>query len=211
MRRCRSGWRARGRGRGTCMHGCWRRGRDPPGGVWSRTESSAAAGQRARRAGLRDLRQAARPPRRRRDRGTAGRNRTSRVRTAPGKALLLEKPLALDVAGAERIAEAVEDAHVGSVMVLTYRYAPRVREFLAGNAAMFGANGGRVFPLRRSPVGRSPSPSGGSGYGAPLLGRRSPHPGSRRCRPRSDRRHAWTRRRPGLDRAACWPTMRAAR
>ena len=47
-----------------------------------------------------------------------------------GKALLLEKPLALDVAGAERVARAVAANHVGSVMVLTYRFADVVRDFL---------------------------------------------------------------------------------
>jgi predicted dehydrogenase len=60
-----------------------------------------------------------------------------------GKALLLEKPLALDVAGAEAIAAAVETAGVGSVMVLTYRFAPAVREFLA-RAQAFDATGGRA-------------------------------------------------------------------
>jgi predicted dehydrogenase len=60
-----------------------------------------------------------------------------------GKALLLEKPLALDVAGAEAIAAAVETAGVGSVMVLTYRFAPAVREFL-GRAQEFDATGGRA-------------------------------------------------------------------
>jgi predicted dehydrogenase len=48
-----------------------------------------------------------------------------------GKAILLEKPLALDVAGAERIAAAVAANRVGSVMLLTYRFADVVREFLA--------------------------------------------------------------------------------
>lgn len=48
-----------------------------------------------------------------------------------GKALLLEKPLALDVEGAERIAAAVAANGVGSVMVLTYRFAEVVRDFLA--------------------------------------------------------------------------------
>ena len=50
---------------------------------------------------------------------------------AAGKGLLLEKPLALDVAGAERIAEAVATHGVGSVMLLTYRFADVVRDFLA--------------------------------------------------------------------------------
>jgi predicted dehydrogenase len=48
-----------------------------------------------------------------------------------GKALLLEKPLALDVGGAERVARAVATNGVGSVMLLTYRFADTVRDFLA--------------------------------------------------------------------------------
>lgn len=60
-----------------------------------------------------------------------------------GKAVMLEKPLGLDIAGAERIAEAVADAGVGSIMVLTYRFAPRVREFL-DQTASFSATGGRA-------------------------------------------------------------------
>ncbi len=60
-----------------------------------------------------------------------------------GKALMLEKPLGLDVPGAERVAAAVAEAGVGSVMVLTYRFAPRVREFLH-QAASFPATGGRA-------------------------------------------------------------------
>jgi predicted dehydrogenase len=60
-----------------------------------------------------------------------------------GKALLLEKPLAPDVAGAERVAAAVGEAGVGSVVVLTYRFAPAVREFLLA-AATFPATGGRA-------------------------------------------------------------------
>jgi predicted dehydrogenase len=60
-----------------------------------------------------------------------------------GKALLLEKPLAPDVAGAERVAGAVAEAGVGSIMVLTYRFAPAVRDFLAA-AGGFTATGGRA-------------------------------------------------------------------
>ena len=48
-----------------------------------------------------------------------------------GKALLLEKPLGVDVDGARRIADAVGEAGVGSVVLFTYRYSPAVREFLA--------------------------------------------------------------------------------
>ncbi len=60
-----------------------------------------------------------------------------------GKALLLEKPLALDVAGAQRIADAVAANRVGSIVVLTYRFADVVRDFLA-EARTFDAHGGRA-------------------------------------------------------------------
>jgi predicted dehydrogenase len=114
-------------------------------GVWSRTESSAqslaaAHGVRASATfdGLLDGCDAvaiAVPPDVQPDLAV----RAARA----GKALMLEKPLALDVAGAEQIAAAVSDAGVGSVMVLTYRYAPKVREFLT-DAAAFDATGGRA-------------------------------------------------------------------
>ncbi|MEP6625017.1 MAG: Gfo/Idh/MocA family oxidoreductase [Acidimicrobiia bacterium] len=60
-----------------------------------------------------------------------------------GKALLLEKPLALDVAGAQRIADAVAANGVGSIVVLTYRFSDAVRDFLA-QAQTFEAHGGRA-------------------------------------------------------------------
>jgi len=50
---------------------------------------------------------------------------------AAGKALLLEKPLAADVAGAERVAAAIAEAGVPSLVVLTYRLQPRVEAWLA--------------------------------------------------------------------------------
>ncbi len=62
-----------------------------------------------------------------------------------GKALLLEKPLALDVAGAQRIADAVAEAGVGSVMLLTYRFAPIVRDFLAATADLTVTGGRACF------------------------------------------------------------------
>jgi predicted dehydrogenase len=64
------------------------------------------------------------------------------VAAGRGKAVLLEKPIALDVGGAERVAGAVRAAGVGSVVVLTYRFAAAVRGWLA-EAATFGAAGGR--------------------------------------------------------------------
>jgi predicted dehydrogenase len=62
---------------------------------------------------------------------------------AAGKALLLEKPLALDVDGARRIADAVTANGVGSIMLLTYRFADIVREFLA-DAATLRPHGARA-------------------------------------------------------------------
>jgi predicted dehydrogenase len=59
------------------------------------------------------------------------------------RALLLEKPLATDVAGAQAIADAVAEAGVASVMLLTYRFAQPVREFLA-RTATFEVHGGRA-------------------------------------------------------------------
>lgn len=77
-----------------------------------------------------------------------------------GRPMMLEKPLGLDVAGAAQIAEAVAEAGVGSVMVLTYRYAPTVRAFLA-DTATFEATGGRACFLSGAFLG---GPFAGSGW-----------------------------------------------
>lgn len=61
---------------------------------------------------------------------------------AAGKALLLEKPIAADLAGAEQLVAEVADAGVPSMLVLTWRYASAVRAFL-DQAASFDAYGGR--------------------------------------------------------------------
>jgi predicted dehydrogenase len=63
------------------------------------------------------------------------------VAARAGKALLLEKPLAADVAGAERIADAVAEAGVPTLLVLTYRLQPRVAAFLAEARASAPAGG----------------------------------------------------------------------
>ena len=52
------------------------------------------------------------------------------VAARAGKHLLLEKPLALDLAAAEALVQAVSDAGVISQMVLTQRYTPVIREFI---------------------------------------------------------------------------------
>jgi len=59
-----------------------------------------------------------------------------------GKAVLLEKPIALDLAGARRLTDAVDAAGVGSQIVLTWRYAEAMRTFLA-EVAQVDPIGGR--------------------------------------------------------------------
>jgi predicted dehydrogenase len=60
-----------------------------------------------------------------------------------GKALLLEKPLALDLPAARALAAAVAEAGVVTQVVLSNRYHPAVRDFLA-RAAGFQAYGARA-------------------------------------------------------------------
>lgn len=60
-----------------------------------------------------------------------------------GKALLLEKPIALDLPAAERLVAAVDAAGVVSQVVFTKRYHPLTRDFLAA-AAGFPTVGARA-------------------------------------------------------------------
>ena len=62
-----------------------------------------------------------------------------------GKALLLEKPLGLDVDAARQIADAAAQNGVGSIMLLTYRFADVVRDFLADAATMDPIGGRACF------------------------------------------------------------------
>jgi predicted dehydrogenase len=48
-----------------------------------------------------------------------------------GKTLLLEKPLGLDVAAAQRIVDVVGETGVGALVMLTYRFDPALPDFLA--------------------------------------------------------------------------------
>jgi predicted dehydrogenase len=59
-----------------------------------------------------------------------------------GKAVLLEKPIAFDLENAQRVADAVREAGVGSMVVLTYRFHGPTRQFLS-DARAFDALGGR--------------------------------------------------------------------
>lgn len=60
-----------------------------------------------------------------------------------GKALLLEKPVAADLAGAERLTEAVAAAGVPSMLMLSYRFSDAVRAFIE-QSKEFNALGGRA-------------------------------------------------------------------
>jgi len=60
-----------------------------------------------------------------------------------GKALLLEKPIAADLPGAQRLADAVMAAGVPSMLMLTYRFSDPVRNFVE-QARTFKALGGRA-------------------------------------------------------------------
>ncbi len=60
-----------------------------------------------------------------------------------GKALLLDKPLALTLADAERLARAVEESDVVTQLMLTHRFRPRTRAFLEA-ARRFGPIGARL-------------------------------------------------------------------
>jgi predicted dehydrogenase len=62
---------------------------------------------------------------------------------AAGVPVLLDKPLALELAAADRLADAVASSGVVSQLVLTNRYRPSMRAFLE-TAATFGARAGRA-------------------------------------------------------------------
>ncbi|MFD7818478.1 Gfo/Idh/MocA family protein [Streptomyces sp. NPDC059785] len=63
-----------------------------------------------------------------------------------GKALLLEKPLGIDLESARRLADAVAEAGVVSQVVLSNRYHPVVRQFLA-TARTLDVSGARANML----------------------------------------------------------------
>lgn len=61
-----------------------------------------------------------------------------------GKTLLLEKPIALELDAAERLVAAVDEAGVGTVVLLSMRYAQPVKDFLASVGSIGRPLGGRV-------------------------------------------------------------------
>ncbi|GAA0541767.1 Gfo/Idh/MocA family oxidoreductase [Saccharopolyspora spinosporotrichia] len=63
------------------------------------------------------------------------------VAARAGKHLILEKPLATDLAGAQAVADAAQESGVAAVMMLTRRFAPEVRSWLAGLDGVRGGAG----------------------------------------------------------------------
>ncbi|SFD93454.1 Gfo/Idh/MocA family protein [Blastococcus tunisiensis] len=77
---------------------------------------------------------------------------------AAGKHLLLEKPIALDVAGADRVVAAVRDAGVASVVFFTFRFRPATATWLdqAARTTLAGGHGSWLSSLAGSPFDSSP-------------------------------------------------------
>jgi predicted dehydrogenase len=72
-----------------------------------------------------------------------------------GKHLILEKPIAADVAGAEGLADAVTESGVVALVVLTLRYALQTQEWLSGLAEAGGWSGGSVRWLSGALLGET--------------------------------------------------------
>jgi predicted dehydrogenase len=77
---------------------------------------------------------------------------------AAGKHLLLEKPIALDVAGADRVVAAVRDAGVASVVFFTFRFQAATSTWLtqAARTQLAGGSGSWLSSLGGSPFDSSP-------------------------------------------------------
>src|SRR4029079_10496706 len=72
---------------------------------------------------------------------------------AAGKHLLLEKPIALDVAGADRVVAAVRDAGGASVVFFTFRFQPETASWLeqAARTKLAGGHASWLSSLAGSP------------------------------------------------------------
>ncbi len=77
---------------------------------------------------------------------------------AAGKHLLLEKPIALDVAAADRVVAAVRDAGVASVVFFTFRFHAQTSTWLtqAARTELAGGAGSWLSSIAGSPFGSSP-------------------------------------------------------
>lgn len=77
-----------------------------------------------------------------------------------GRHLLLDKPLALSVADADRVVAAADESGVASVVFFTQRFQPNVTAFLAATAAAGGWQHGRTTAF--ASIFQEGSPYGGS-------------------------------------------------
>jgi predicted dehydrogenase len=77
---------------------------------------------------------------------------------AAGKHLLLEKPIALDLAGADRVVDGVRDAGVASVVFFTFRFQPETSSWLeqAARTTLAGGHASWLSSLAGSPFDASP-------------------------------------------------------
>ena len=77
---------------------------------------------------------------------------------AAGKHLLLEKPIALDVAAADRLVTAVRDAGVASVVFFTFRFQAATSTWLgqAARTTLAGGHGSWLGSRENSPFDASP-------------------------------------------------------
>jgi predicted dehydrogenase len=77
---------------------------------------------------------------------------------AAGKHLLLEKPIALDVAAADRVVTAVQDAGVASVVFFTFRFQTATSTWLtqAARTQLAGGAGSWLSSLAGTPFAASP-------------------------------------------------------
>ncbi|WP_245158869.1 Gfo/Idh/MocA family oxidoreductase [Blastococcus sp. TF02A_35] len=75
-----------------------------------------------------------------------------------GKHLLLEKPIALDVAGADRVVDAVRAAGVASVVFFTFRFQTATSTWLtqAARTQLAGGSGSWLSSLAGTPFAASP-------------------------------------------------------
>lgn len=73
-----------------------------------------------------------------------------------GKTLLLEKPIALDLASAEKLVTAVDEAGVRTLVLLSWRYAEATEAFIAQAQALGGPLGGRGVMVSGALLGDSP-------------------------------------------------------
>jgi predicted dehydrogenase len=62
-----------------------------------------------------------------------------------GRSVLLEKPLAADLAAAQRLTDAIDHAGVGSLIMLTYRFHPSLPPFAEAAAALDALGGWGCF------------------------------------------------------------------